>query len=74
MKDQIAWLLLALFVLEGVTGMVPSINTDVDPNWSRCDFSRCLFNTIVGIVNSLSELELMFENFHFFAEVTNGKV
>ena len=43
-KDHIAWLLLFLFVLEGVTGMAPSINTDVDPNLTRCDFSRSQFN------------------------------
>jgi hypothetical protein len=39
-KDYFAWILLALFILEGVTGMAPAINTDVDPNWTRCDFSR----------------------------------
>jgi hypothetical protein len=39
-KEHFAWLLLFLFMLEGVTGMAPSINTDVDPNLNRCDFSR----------------------------------
>ena len=39
-KEHFPWILLSLFVVEGVTGMIPAINTDVDPSWKRCDFSR----------------------------------
>ena len=32
--------MIALFVIEGVTGMVPAIFTDVDDTWERCDFTH----------------------------------
>ena len=31
---------MGLFAVQGVTGMVPAIFTDVDNKWARCDFTH----------------------------------
>ena len=45
-KDYFPWILMSLFTIEGVTGMIPAINSDVDPNWNRCDFSRSKYTSL----------------------------
>merc|ERR1711981_554754 len=39
-KLHFAWILMGLFAVQGVTGMVPAIFTDVDNKWARCDFTH----------------------------------
>lgn len=51
-RRQFAWVLLGLFALEGVTGMVPAIYTDIDEYFWECNATqsihvvRKLFNTL----------------------------